>query len=181
MLSARNRSAPPALPHVCLALLVAVGLGQPVRAQEAATPPGVTPYRAPTIALVQPPVGGSVPADRPVVVFRFAPGEPTDPIDAGSFTVLVDGRDRRSLFQMSGGEAWGPIGDPAAKDAEDAVAPGAHQVEARICSARGTCGSVTATVVVRPSTAPAVEAPGASRRSRVLEALLAVVKKLIEP
>ncbi|MGH7720549.1 MAG: hypothetical protein ACREON_17090 [Gemmatimonadaceae bacterium] len=186
MPSIRNRRAPPALSRTCIALLVAAGLHQPARAQEGAAPPGVAPHRAPSIALVQPPVGGSVPADRPVVVFRFAPGEAADPIDASSFTVLVNGRDRRTLFQVSGGEAWGPIGDPAAKSAEDAVAPGAHQVEARICSARGTCGSVSATVVVRPGAVPvpaaaAPEVPATPRRSRVLEALLAAVKKLIEP
>ena len=150
-----------------------------VAQQPAVQEPAPAPYRAPTIALVQPPAAGSVPADKPVVVFRFTPGEPSDPIDAGSFSVLVDGRDRRALFQMSGSEAWGPLGDADAAAPEDRVTPGAHQVEARICSARGACGSVTATVVVRPPHAAIPADSAVPRRSRLLDALLAAVKKLL--
>src|SRR5690349_18729997 len=53
-----------------------------------ASSPALMSYRPPAIALVQPllpPAGtGSVPRDRPAVVFRFAAGEPDDPLDARS-------------------------------------------------------------------------------------------------
>ena len=42
--------------------------------------------------------GGPVPSDRPLVVFRFASSEPDDPVDPGSFRVVVDGADRTALF-----------------------------------------------------------------------------------
>src|SRR5688500_2322891 len=58
-------------PLVLAAALAGAALA-PLGAQEppAAAPP-VAPYRAPVIALVQPPAGGSVPSDKPIVVFRF--------------------------------------------------------------------------------------------------------------
>jgi hypothetical protein len=108
-------------------------------------------YRLPALALVQPAAGGNVPSDKPVVVFRFAPGEPNDPIDVRSFAVGVDGHDRTHLFQVNGGEAWGPLAPP---DAESALEPGSHEIAARICSSRGACADVSATVLVVPSVVP---------------------------
>lgn len=160
----------------CLALLAA-----PLKAQQA---PGaassLSPYRPPALALVQPAAGGSVPDDKPVIVFRFAPGEPNDPIDAQSFAVTVDGTDRTSRFQVTAGEAWGAL----AELPEGSASPGTHQVFARICSARGACSEVTATVAViesaRASSAPA-EASGNARRRKVMDAVVSVLRKLLEP
>jgi hypothetical protein len=59
-----------------------LGAQQPPASPPATNAPVLAAYRAPTIALVQPPAGGSVPQDKPVVVFRFAAGEPDDPIDS---------------------------------------------------------------------------------------------------
>jgi len=106
-------------------------------------------YRGPSIALVQPPAGATVPRDKPVVVFRFMRGETADLIDAGSFTVTVDGVDRSTNFQVTADEAWGPLG-PTGGDSALAVGP--HKVAARICSVRGACAHVADSVsVVDPS------------------------------
>jgi hypothetical protein len=153
----------------------------PLRAQE---PPvaqePVAPYRPPVIALVQPPAMGSVQSDKPILVFRFAAGEPGDPIDVGSFAITVDGADRTPLFQVTATEAWGPLRqvDPRAAPNPDAAA--SHDVAARICSARGACASVTATVSV--SASPAVAAPEtASRREGWLDLLLRAARRLLIP
>ena len=105
------------------------------------------PYRAPALSLVQPPAGGRLPQDRPIVVFRFAPGESGDPIDAQSFSVTVGGENRSGLFQVAASEAWGPLAPAAAGQAE-AMAPGVHAIAARICSVRGACAEVSAMVTV---------------------------------
>ncbi|HET7456262.1 MAG TPA: hypothetical protein VFJ74_01325 [Gemmatimonadaceae bacterium] len=150
------------------------------------TPATVAPYRAPVLALVQPPPGGAltVPQDRPVVVFRFAQGEPLDPIDAASFRVAVDGHDRTAQFQVAAAEAWGPLGDAgAAAGAAGALAAGPHQVAARVCSSRGACAAVDVAVTALPTAA--VEAAPAiaktSRRSRVIALLLQASKQLLAP
>jgi hypothetical protein len=146
----------------------------------------LSPYRAPSIALVQPPAGGTVPQDRPVVVFRFVQGEPGDLVDARSFAVSVDGTDRSALFQLAasamGGEAWGPL-VAAAEISSGNLAPGAHQVTARICSARGACASANATVTVLPTPAAGVTSaashPPTGRKQKLLDALIAVGKRLL--
>jgi hypothetical protein len=137
-------------------------------------------YRPPALALVQPAAGGSVPQDRPVIVFRFAPGEPNDPIDASTFAVTVDGKNRSSLFQVSSAEAWGPIA-PSHDKSEPAPSAGAHRVTARICSIRGACSETATTVVAVPSSAVAPEARVADRRRSILDALLTAARKLLEP
>lgn len=159
----------------------------PLAAQQPAPSPSqptvLPPYRAPTIALVQPQNGGAVPQDKPVVVFRFAAGEPADPIDARSFRVAVDGEDRTALFQVSAGEAWGPLAMASAGRPDDAVAAGAHTLAARVCSSRGACASTTATVTALPAAAVATPAPApsAKRRARVIDVLLSAVRKLLMP
>ena len=136
------------------------------------------------IALVQPLDGGMVHQDRPVVVFRFAPGETSDPIDVGSFMVSVDGVDRSALFQRASGEAWGPL---AALANADSLVPGVHRLSARICSARGACSAVQATVNVLPPLIPAVPDPaapasaGRSRKQRLLDAALSAARRLLVP
>ena len=148
-------------------------------AQEApVTATSLPPYRPPALALVQPPAGGSVPQDRPVIVLRFATGEPNDPIDARSLAVTVDGEDRSALFQVSLSEAWGPLAPR--RDGGVPILAGPHQVVARICSGRGTCAEVTATVTVTPSPISGVKPPEGRRRD-VIEFLLDAAKKLLTP
>ncbi|MGI8496055.1 MAG: hypothetical protein ACR2OG_00495, partial [Gemmatimonadaceae bacterium] len=179
---------------------------QPAPVQPVPPPPSPTPvqpappvsvavaYRSPLIALVQPLPGGSVPQDRPVLVFRFIQGESLDPLDVSSFTVTVDGRDRSALFQLSPtGEAWGPmapIGAPSSTASgaslDSLLTPGTHQVAARICSSRGACGTVQAPVSVLPvataaKTTMTQAAATATRRQRLLQVLLQAGKKLLEP
>lgn len=149
------------------------------------------PYRAPVITLVQPtmpPAGtGSVPLDRPAVVFRFAAGEPDDPLDGRSLTIAVDGIDRTALFQTAathaGGQAWGPLAPPeAVKRGELAI--GAHRVAARVCSARGACSTAEAQVLVLPGLAASARNEAAAPkgvRQRLLDAVLSVTRKLLLP
>ena len=153
----------------------------PLQAQQP-TPPGtpagsvptttaIAPYRAPLIALVQPTPGGTVAQDRPAVVFRFAQGEPDDPIDVASFAVSVDGEDRTKGFQVTAAEAWGPLGD--------APPVGLHEVTARVCSSRGACATAQGSVAVLPSM---TEIAGPlSRKQRVLGAVLEIGKRLLRP
>jgi hypothetical protein len=139
----------------------------------------IAAYRPPALALVQPAVGGSVPQDRPVVVFRFAPGEPGDAIDARTFVATVDGRDRSALFQVAGGEAWGPL-SVTPNDGRSGLILGPHQIWARICSVRGTCGEVNATITVAPVANPA-NAPVAERKNTLIDFLLSAARKLLNP
>ena len=171
-----------------VAFLLGAVRAYPLEAQQPAAPqqpqlPATTtavlaPYRAPVLALVQP-ATGTVTQDKPVVVFRFAQGEPTDPIDLASFAVSVDGEDRTGLFQVAGGDAWGPLDPPG----DDVLSVGAHQVVARICSTRGACASAASAVIVMP---PLVQPTGdatpdgpRSKKRKVLDAMLSVGRKLL--
>lgn len=113
-------------------------------------------YRVPWLVLAYPASGAVLPADRPLLVFRFAPGEPEDPIDPSSFRAAVDGVDRTALFRVTATEAWAHLADSTAGAA---LGTGAHVVTARICSARGACATASEPVTVRrtvsgaPSTA----------------------------
>jgi hypothetical protein len=153
-------------------------------------PPGIAAYRQPVIAMVQPVAngtqGGNVPRDKPVVVYRFAAGEVSDPLDATSFAVNVNGpgvtesgRSRTVLFQVGANEAWGPLADPKGP----LLAPGAYQVTARICSARGACASSTSTVTVSPSaTDPSnTTERSQSRKEKLIDLLLSGAKRLLNP
>jgi hypothetical protein len=150
--------------------------------QPATTSAVLAPYRAPVLALVQP-ATGTVTQDKPVVVFRFAQGEPTDPLDLASFAVSVDGEDRTALFQVAtgaaGGDAWGPLDPPG----DDALTVGAHQVVARICSTRGACASAASAVIVMPPLVqPAADATPdepRSRKRKLLDAVLSAGRKLL--
>lgn len=132
-------------------------------------------YRSPAIALVQPAAGELLARDKAVLIFRFSQGEPVDPLDASSFAVWVNGSVRTASFQVGATEAWGPLSDARA------VAPGAYQVTARICSTRGACGTTAATVTVASSDAMPTEpaAQNASRRQRVIDLVLAALRRLI--
>ena len=141
----------------------------------------MAPYRLPAIALVQPQDEGAVYQDRPVIVLRFAAGEPTDPIDATSLTVNVDGIDRSKLFQASGSDAWGPLAPNAAADPPFPL--GAHRITARICSQRGACTMTQATVFAIANAASATGAPTTARsiHQRILDAALNAARKIITP
>jgi hypothetical protein len=133
-------------------------------------------YRPPLIVIAQPD-NVAVPQDKPVIVIRFGAGEPDDPIDAHSFAVSVDGIDVTTLFQLSGGEAWGPL---AAGPGELAV--NNHEVVTRICSVRGTCSTSRKVIAVeKPSVAVAPPPPlqSASRKKRVIDALLGALRSLL--
>jgi hypothetical protein len=152
---------------------------QPAMPQQPVIPQPAQPiigYRLPGIALVQPGAGAELASDKAVLIFRFTQGEPADPLDASSFAVWVNGSARTASFQVGATEAWGPL------SGSHDVAPGAYQVTARICSTRGACATTSATVTVAssatmPSTAPADA--GASRRQRVIDLLLAGLRRLI--
>lgn len=146
-------------------------------------PDGVTPYRAPAIALVQPENGGPVPDDKPVILFRFATGEPGDPLDVSSFRVWVDGVDRSARFTVTATEAWGPIRrvwSSGSRAGPRGRSSGAHQVLARVCSSRGACAEARATVTVVQSAVVAREQrPRRTGWGRVLDVLLWVIRKLV--
>ena len=158
-----------------------------VTSASAQPPSSPAPFRAPAIAMVQPPGGGTVPRAKPVVVFRLAAGEAADPLDVRTFAVTVDAVDRTNRFQVTADQAWGTIVDPPPGDS---VAPtGVHAVAARICSVRGACAETVDTVVVAAGVIdraisndrPAVANPPSSLRARVIELLLDAVRKLIKP
>ena len=141
--------------------------------------PPVAPYRPPVIALVQPSAGASVPSDKPIVVFRFAPSDSSDPIDARSFAIAIDGEDQKRLFQVTATEAWGPMAPPA-PDGSGSTPVGVRRVAARICSIRGACAEVNERVTVVASEAAVTDAPLDRKRS-LLDLLLLALRKLIEP
>lgn len=135
-------------------------------------------YHPPMLALAQPANGGSIPQDRPVVVFRFAPGDSTDPVDARSFTITVDGKDRSAAFQAARDMVWGAL---ASADQASELRLGAHTIVARICSIRGTCADVSATVMVTGATLGDPNAPAPNRKRTVLDLVLAALRKLLVP
>jgi hypothetical protein len=113
---------------------------------------GASPYQAPAVILAYPARGTALPADKPVVLFRFAPREADDPVDIASFRATVDGIDRTAQFRVTSSEAWGSLGDTTATRGTPVtvgVATGPHTVAARVCSARGACGGVAVVVEVR--------------------------------
>ncbi|MDB4884648.1 MAG: hypothetical protein JWN79_86 [Gemmatimonadetes bacterium] len=154
--------------------------------------PVLPTYRPPVIALAQPAEGVVLPEDKPVVVLRFAAVEPLDPIDALTLSVTVDGTDRTTLFTLAQGEAWGRLSPP-----DELLAAGQHEVRARICSTRGTCGVAKGTVTVISSASLLQQLAGAggsstgvissagtrtttSRGARVFGAVLQAVRVLIK-
>jgi hypothetical protein len=169
-----------------MTVITAAGLwiaySRPLVAQQPppATPPTLQAYHPPAIALVEPLPDASVPQDRPIVVFRFAAGDSADPIDARSFVVTVDGKDRSALFEVVGDIASGPLAAPS--DTEVAIAIGPHSLAARICSLRGTCGEVVAAVTIASSPAIAADQQVHTALIQTLvELLLALVKRLLTP
>jgi hypothetical protein len=144
---------------VTMALVTGCGVLRPASDRT----PRTRTYRAPVITLAHPAPGGSVRAATPIVVFRFAAGETSDPIDLSTLRVSVDGTDRTRAFQVSAGEAWGPIitSDPTTVTPTTPGSTSAHTVAAHVCSGRGVCASTTATVAIakEPSAAPLPPTP----------------------
>jgi len=124
--------------------VMTVTLAAPLVAQQPLASPGL---RSPSLRLIQPPAGGSVPSDRPTVFYRYSSGEATDPIDDSSFQLWVDGSERTSGFRVGNGEAWGTLG------AGKPVSSGTHLVIARVCSVRGICAAANDVVIAVPTAA----------------------------
>lgn len=165
-------------PFLVAAALAGGAPGAPALAA-AQQPAPANAYRLPSIVMVQPLDGGSVPRDKPIVVFRLTAGEPTDPIDTRSFAVTVDGADRTAAFEVTATEAWGPVAEPDVRPA-DTGGGATHTIAARICSHRGACAAMTATVGTAAS--PAVAGGSEpTRTARLLDLLLIAVKKLLGP
>ena len=142
-----------------------------------ATP--IPEYHAPLIVVAAPTQGSTLPDDKPVVVLRFMTNEPTDPIDALTFSVTMDGKDRTSLFQLTEGEAWGRIGEPG-----EVLTAGSHDIAARICTAHGECGTTKATVTVVSSSsvvqaAASAVAAKAKTKIKIFDALLQAARALL--
>lgn len=153
-----------------ITVTIAITLGGSLTLSLQHTSPGAA-SRGPTLDLVQPPPNGSVPADRAMLGFRYAPGDPADPIDDASFRVWLDGAERTAGFRAGNGEVWGTLAGAssgsraresgAAAGASGAaasapprpIAPGAHLVIARICTLRGSCTQTTEIVTALPTPA----------------------------
>ena len=163
---------------VTIASLLALTIADPGETQQPTVgSPQLPSYHPPVLALAQPLNGGSVPQDRPVIVFRFAPGDSADPVDARSFTITVDGKDRSAGFQSARDMIWGALSPP---DEPSGVSAGPHTIVARICSIRGSCGDASATVTVIAAATEA-NAPTTSRKRTVLDLLITALKKLLAP
>ncbi len=144
-ISRRNRSIALTLTFPIAAMCAGVAGMVSVRRHGADT---AAPYIVPVITLVQPRAGGVVIQDRPVVLFRFSAEQPGDPIDAASFHVTLDGEDRTDDFRISTAEAWGSL---AGRAGTAPVVAGSHTIEARVCSVRGICATLTSAIVVQPA------------------------------
>lgn len=165
--------------HIGAVSLLALTVAHSASAQQPMpATPALPSYHPPLLALVQPAADGSVPQDRPMVVFRFAPGDSTDPVDARSFAITVDGKDRSAGFQAARDMVWGALAPP---DEAEALGAGAHALVARICSIRGSCGEVSASVTITAASPAAANAPVANRKRTVLDLLLVALKKLLMP
>jgi hypothetical protein len=159
---------------LALAIVPMLALNAQQPPPSSSTPPSTAAMRAPSLQLVQPSSGGSVPSDRPVVFFRYWPGELTDPVDDASFQVWVDGAERTSRFRIGNGEAWGTLGAASIASVRDTsggggstprgasavgaasvaqLAAGAHLVIARVCSVRGLCMASHDVVIAVPTAA----------------------------
>ena len=186
--------------------LILAGAIAAARASTAFTqqPPALAPgYRPPTIALIVPADGATIPADKPVIVLRFAAGDPADAIDPASLRMAVDGEDRTALLQLGDGEAWGPLmPDSVHSRTQDAIsapahapviAPGVHLVHARVCSKRGVCGMLDAPVTVVPVESVLHSDTGATADSTserqstysllrwLLDLAIAIARRLLRP
>ena len=142
--------------------------------------PPLQTFRPPVIVLAEPASDATVPQDRPIVMFRFTAGDSADPIDARSFVVSVDGKDRTPLFEVVADIAFGPLAPPPNND-QVAIEVGSHSFAARICSLRGSCGEVAGTVMVSSPVVLAPEQAHASVVQTLLDLLVTLIKRLLTP
>ena len=186
MCSTRHGSAMTLGQVVVMVAFVGGSCATPLRGQSRAdTQPDPIPaeqYRAPSIALVQPRTGGTISQDRAAIVLRFVQGEPDDAVDLMSFAVSVDGADRSAAFQVTGDanghQAWGTLEGPLAGSRPGI---GAHEIVARVCSTRGACAVMRASVEVTPAIiSPARGSESARRSRRILGALLEFARMLLQ-
>lgn len=158
----------------CVVAVLALGAAAHNARAQVSPPPA---YRAPTIIVAVPADGTPLPEDRPVTVLRFMSIEPTDPIDALSLVVVVDGKDKTPLFQASQGEAWGPLIGP-----NETISAGQHELAARICTSHGACATAKATVTVVASPSGlqigAAKADTKGKKTRIIDALVQAIRVL---
>lgn len=170
-----------------LALASTVVRAIPLIAQQASADSALvtSPYRAPQIALAQPAAGATLEQNNPSVVFRFAQGDSGDALDLASFQVAIDGADRTPQFRVDSTEAWGSLDPPSRLDSmrsPEALAPGAHLLTARICSARNICADLRTALTVVSSDVAASDPHPAKPKSRLIAAIvlvLALIRRLI--
>jgi len=191
---ARHSASPFAISIFVLATALPV-----LPAQQPPPPPITLPsYQPPVLVVEVPASGNAIPLDKPVVVFRFAAGQPDDAVDPSSLRVWVDGIDRTALFQIGSGQAWGALASASKADgtgssgsvaADPSLAPGAHLVSARLCSMRAVCSTLNSAINVMatvPSPTPAtggITSSGAKPRStlqKLLDVLLAGARRLLQ-
>jgi hypothetical protein len=113
-------------------------------------------------------------------MFRFSAGDSSDPVDAHSLVVAVDGKDRTTLFQVAGEVAFGPLVPPP-NDHQQPIAVGPHAIAARVCSLRSLCGEVAATVTIAASPALTPDETHVSAIQTLLDLLLTLIKRLLTP
>lgn len=130
---------------------------------------------APQIVLAHPTAGSSVPRNSATVLFHYAAGGTSDPIDLRTFAVFVDDIDRTSHFRVTADAAWGTIVDA------DGNGLNAHSVRARICSIRGVCAEVSANVVVVGEAVPQGAKLRRTRREKFIDLLLEATRRLLRP
>lgn len=151
---------------------------QPTPPVQGQLPAALPTYRTPLIIVAAPTEGTTLPDDKPVAVLRFMSVEPLDPIDALSFSISVDGKDKTALFRLTHGEAWGPLAEP-----NEILTSGQHEITARICSARGSCGTTKATVTVVAASGiqagVAAAAKTKEKKTKVLDAAVQAARILI--
>lgn len=129
----------------------------------------------PRIMLAHPRPGMSVPRSSATVLFRYAAGEASDPVDLRTFTVFVDDVDRTSHFRVTADAAWGTIVDA------DGNGLKAHSVRARICSIRGVCAEVSANVVVVGESVSQATKLRRTRREKLVDLFLEAARRLLRP
>lgn len=170
----------PCVPHRTFAIVACflVVLARPPAARAQQTMPPATAasnsYRPPSIVLAQPLDGGTMPQDVPVLACRFSAADASDPLDLGSLRVALDGRDITPLFRTTPNESFASL--VAGTAAAPGVVAGPHTVSGRICSLRGACATVTATVHVVGIVPP--EPPATAKTPAGPNGLIGVLVKL---
>jgi hypothetical protein len=108
-------------------------------------------------------------------VLRYVSGDASDRLDLRSFVVLVDGTDRTSHFQITADAAWGPIINGGGEGIR------AHDVRARVCTVRGACAEVAATVTVVASLVTKHDTVNKVWRGKIIDAALEAARRLLKP